>query len=376
MSTPRHAEVAGAGIAGLAVATALAQRGWTVRVHERYPAVREVGAGIALGKNGVDALRELGALDEAVGDGQRISSWTVGDQWGGTLQEEKVAVDLYSARRESLQRSLLTTARAAGVEILTGSAVSGADSGALLTERGERFPADLVVGADGVGSRVRQSQQAAYGSRRVDLKVASLRFIIDRVDSDPVHEQPEWLSGNRRVGLLPLAGGKIAMYMFCPPGDTRGRALPIDTASWTASFPHLRSVFERLPAEGTWLHVRETRTRRWVSGSTVLLGDAAFSMAPNMGQGGCTALHAAVTLAEYVNRDLPITESLAAWEAYERPYVDYVQTWSRRYSRIVSQWPLPLLRLRSPLYRALSRSKRLASRFAGVDLKEATTVSP
>ena len=59
----RTAEIAGAGLAGLAAATALAQQGWQVRVHERGSELREIGAGIYLWKNVLDALRELGVYD-------------------------------------------------------------------------------------------------------------------------------------------------------------------------------------------------------------------------------------------------------------------------------------------------------------------------
>jgi len=355
----RHAEISGAGIAGLAVATALAQHGWTVRVHERFPEVREVGAGIALGRNGVEALRALGALDEAVADGQPISSWTITDQWGRTVQRGDIdGPFMYCATRKSLQRALFNSAQRAGAQVVVGSQVAGADAGGLVLEDGSRHPGDLIVGADGVGSRVRRSlQERGVRSRRIDLDVASLRYVIPRLPGDPVTEMPEWLHGNRRVGLLPLAG------------DTAGRALPINVENWSACFPHLRGVFERLPREGTWLPVVETRSRSWAEGSTVLIGDAAYSMAPNLGQGGCTALHSAVTLAEAVDGSEPVALGLQRWELAERPYVDYVQTWSRRYSRMVSQWPVWGVRVRSVTFAALGRSARLNSRFAGVDLR-------
>ena len=370
MIAARHAEISGAGIAGLAVATALAQHGWTVRVHERFPEVREVGAGIALGRNGVEALTALRALDEAVADGQQISRWTIIDQWGRTVQRGDIdGPYMYSATRKSLQRALFNSAQRAGAQVVVGSQVAGADAGGLVLEDGSRHPGDLIVGADGVGSRVRRSlQERGVRSRRIDLDVASLRYVIQRLPGDPVTEMPEWLHGNRRVGLLPLAGDRIAMYMFCPSGDTAGRALPIDVENWSACFPHLREVFERLPREGTWLPVVETRSRSWAEGSTVLIGDAAYSMAPNLGQGGCTALHSAVALAEAVDGSEPVALGLQRWELAERRYVDYVQTWSRRYSRMVSQWPVWGVRARSVTFAALGRSARLNSRFAGVDL--------
>src|SRR4051812_25421353 len=62
----RHAEIAGAGLAGLAAACALAQRGWSVRVHERADRLRTNGAGISIYENGLRVLEAVGAYEAAV----------------------------------------------------------------------------------------------------------------------------------------------------------------------------------------------------------------------------------------------------------------------------------------------------------------------
>jgi 2-polyprenyl-6-methoxyphenol hydroxylase-like FAD-dependent oxidoreductase len=62
----RHAEIAGAGFAGLTAACALAQRGWSVRVHERGQRLRTTGAGIYIYENGLRVLAAVDAYEEAV----------------------------------------------------------------------------------------------------------------------------------------------------------------------------------------------------------------------------------------------------------------------------------------------------------------------
>src|SRR5689334_25309401 len=64
--TRRHAEIAGAGFAGLTAACALAQRGWSVRVHERAEKLRTTGAGIYIYENGLRVLEVVGAYEVAV----------------------------------------------------------------------------------------------------------------------------------------------------------------------------------------------------------------------------------------------------------------------------------------------------------------------
>ena len=366
----RHAEVAGAGIAGLAIASQLAGSGWSVRVHERAEAVREIGAGIALGQNGVDALRKLGAFDRAIEGGTRIDFWSIEDQWNRIVHGEKLSTELYSVPRSSLQHALYVRALEQGVEVVTGTAVQGVRDGRLVLENGEECAADLVVGADGVNSRVRQSfAESGIKVKRIDLKVAGLRAIMPSDPSDPTIDMLEWISGKRRVGLLPLDGESIAIYMFCPPQDVRGRMIPVDVDSWSRSYPQLRSAFERVPDDSTWRDVVEIHCATWVKGNAVLLGDAAFGMAPNLGQGGCTSLQAAVSLTGAVAESTNIPAALRRWESEERPHVDYVQKWSGRYSRMCSKTPQVALRARSQTFSILARSQRLNDRFAGVEAR-------
>lgn len=365
---PRHAEIAGGGIAGFSIASQLAEAGWTVRLHERHETVREVGAAIAVGQNGVDALRRIGAFEGAIRGGAKLNYWSIEDQWGRLVHADWVNTSLYSVPRSSLQGALHQRALDLGVEVRTNSRAMAYENGALVMEDGSRLEADLVVGADGVWSRIRASF-AAQGIRvkEIDLKVAGLRAILPRSPEDPTDRMFEWLSGKRRVGLLPLDEETVAIYMFCPPSDERGRAIPVDVDSWTASYPHLRELFERVPHDATWRDVMEMHCSSWVHENAVLLGDAAFGMAPNLGQGGCTAMQAAVSLSAAVAEADDIPEALRTWQRQERPHVDYVQKWSGRYSRWCSKAPAPVLPVRSMLFGMWSRSERLNQRFSGVE---------
>ena len=66
-----HAEIAGAGLGGLTTATALAQRGWSVRLHELHPEIRFIGAGIYVYENGLRVLEAIKAFDAAVARASR-----------------------------------------------------------------------------------------------------------------------------------------------------------------------------------------------------------------------------------------------------------------------------------------------------------------
>ena len=131
----RTAVVAGAGIGGLAVATALAQRGWQVQVHERAPELRMFGAGIWMWENGLLSLRCLGAEEETVRRARAIKRWTVLDDRGDEVFTREFTPDdhMVLPLRADLYQALVTAADRAGVQVVTSStAVEAAPSGEVL----------------------------------------------------------------------------------------------------------------------------------------------------------------------------------------------------------------------------------------------------
>ena len=157
--TRRHAEIVGAGFAGLTAACALAQRGWSVRVHERGERLRTTGAGIYIYENGLRVLEAVGAYDEAIkgapfahtrevrDDGNRVIAVHC---WGGSR--------VFSIVRQTVINALAAAAQRAGAEIVTGSVATGASTDGVVTlANGQRLKADLVVGADGSNSALRDS---------------------------------------------------------------------------------------------------------------------------------------------------------------------------------------------------------------------------
>src|SRR5437867_9718740 len=89
MGTRRHAEVAGGGIAGLTVATLLARRGWSVRVHERSPQIREIGAGIFIKNNALSVLEQIEVLGR-VSASERLLAAEIWDERGRRLQRRRL----------------------------------------------------------------------------------------------------------------------------------------------------------------------------------------------------------------------------------------------------------------------------------------------
>jgi 2-polyprenyl-6-methoxyphenol hydroxylase-like FAD-dependent oxidoreductase len=360
----RHAEIAGGGLAGMTAAALLARRGWDVTVHERGEELREIGAGIFMWENGLRVLEELGIYEEAMGDGERIEAWQLFDERIRLIQGEWMnpeGVRLFTVLRTRLHRALATAAIEAGVEIKVNSRVTGVtDGGALTLDTGEHRQADLIVGADGVNSAVRDSLGLARSV--TNLHDGCGRHLIPRMQHDPQHRTLEYWKGARRVGIVPCSPNEVYVYLCCPESDVAGRAKPVNTESWIESFPHLADVIRRIPDTGRWASFSDSVVRSWHQGRVALLGDAAHAMSPNLGQGACVAMANANSLALALDHDRDVPTALQKWERSERPITDATQRYSRIYGRIGTAWPRQLLDLRSAFIWAAGRSKRVQQR--------------
>lgn len=336
----RHAEVAGAGLGGLAVSIALAQRGWTVRVHERSDTLRMFGAGIWLWENGLRSLAALGVEAEATKRAVRIETLVARDQTGRPLMQRSFGEKdrMVLPPRADLYDALIARAEALDVDLVTGStAVIARTQGELELEDGKVLPADLVVAADGVFSRVRESLLL---SRRIDyLDEGYTRLLIPRRDHDPATEITEYWSGSRRLLYDPCTVDLNYVCLCCNVDDEAGRRVPVDKESWLRSFPELGDIIERIDEVGRWDRAIRVTCRGWSRGRAGLVGDAAHAQPPNLGQGANLTFQNTLALAEYLDRHRDIEQALQAWERAERPLTDHVQRWTDLYGRAASAWP-------------------------------------
>jgi 2-polyprenyl-6-methoxyphenol hydroxylase-like FAD-dependent oxidoreductase len=351
----RTAEIAGAGFAGLTLATALAQRGWKVTVHERASEVRAFGAGIWVFENGIQALSAIGAADEAFAGRRAASEFLNWDGRGRILYRVKYAdldsssgIRVFIITRQRLLMAIYHAAQRAGVEVLTNSKVVGADaSGALLLENGGRAEADLVVGADGVHSRVRDSLGLLkYRKEHMDgairLLVPHLSDYADTWSDDILRS---WWNGSRRVLYNPCEGNLVYLCLTSQTRDREGSAVPLNKESWIRSFPNLAALISRIGEDLRYDVFVTTKLHRWSRGRVAIVGDAAHSMVPGLGQGCGISLTNALSLANVLGSDPDdIPTALESWERRARPTTEKTQYWSS----IVwpkTRWPLSAVRL-------------------------------
>ena len=362
-------EIAGAGFAGLTLATALARRGWAGRVHERADRPRPDGAGIFLWENGLRTLAALGLEERVLARSHAADAWEERDERGADLGYRPFPLPgglrMVTMTRTDLHAPLLAAALEAGVELRTRSNVVDADpAGALVTDDGRRWEADLAVGADGIHSRVRDALGLLRERRAFD-ELTIVRFTVPRSrapgrDGMWRNYVDHWnLAARRRVMYVPCNEDDLYLLLAARRDDAAATRQPLDPAVWCASFPLLEPVLRELPAAPHVDRYEVAIAERWSRGRVAIVGDAAHAMPPTIGQGAGTAMTNALALAEALAdaRDgAAIARALAGWEAAERPATDATQEASL--ARMRSLFPTPGVRRDSWGERPLAAAAR------------------
>ncbi len=354
---PRRVEIVGGGIGGLSAAIMFAKAGWSVRVHERSPGIREAGAGIYLRNNSLEPLMEFGLYDELASHASKIQKSMSLDR-DGTLRQEIVFRDpqvLLVVSRQALVDVLAKGARDVGVEIALDSEVTDVDpQGSITLKDGSRHTGDLVVVANGFRSKLRDRLVPSANARELNTSV-NRHFIPNQIIAPEPHAIQYW-SGNRRVGIAPSGDNHTYVYSICHTRDERGRRLPLDVEDWSRAFPLLR---DKLPviadAPVTQYRYVMVDCPKWHIGKVAIIGDAAHGLPPTLGQGAGLAIMNSRALVMALDMNKPTPEALDFWEKEVRFISDRTQRWSSRYDLFTRSWPTALESLRPAVFWAFTR---------------------
>jgi 2-polyprenyl-6-methoxyphenol hydroxylase-like FAD-dependent oxidoreductase len=354
----------GGGIGGLAAAACLGRAGWDVTVHERSGQLREIGAGIYLKENSLRVLEHLGWLQKMLSHANRVKHTFINDRPGHELRRVAYGDErVYTILREDLHRELAEAARAHGVRVELNSLVRQVTPAGELRTETKSHQADLILGADGVGSLVRQQAGLERSARR--LGSGSTRVLVARLPGDTTDTSGEYWRGHNRVLVGPISDKIVYMCCSSREDDVRGVAMPLDVDYWSSLFPELSSLFERVTTGVHHVHPR-VKVSGWHNGRIAILGDAAHGQPPNLGQGAGMAIWNGYGLAQSLQVHADVPTALAAWEQSHRKLTEQVQNWSLGWEHVMHRWPRPLLGLRPAFVLALASNRSTGRYWQGL----------
>ncbi len=345
---PKRILVIGAGIAGLATANALQQRGHEVTVIEARTDTSS-GAGISIWPNALAALDEIGLGDAIRAAGGRITAGAL--RWrNGTWLRHPSPQRLVKALGEPLvviHRNALTTVLAGALAegtlrygVSAHSLVATAD-GVRVTLSDSTSEVDAVVGADGTHSMVARHLNGPLDNRYVGY--TAWRGVADcSIDPDVAGEV---LGPAIEFGHVPL--GADSTYWFATERAPEGRSAPHGElkylrdkfGTWAEPVPTVLAATDPGRVLHNDLYDRDP-ARQWSRGPIVAVGDAAHPMRPHLGQGGCQGLEDAAILASIVDTTDDLTTAFRRFAAFRRPRVNSLVRESKVVGQIVNLPPL------------------------------------
>jgi len=330
---PRIA-IVGGGLGGSTLAILLQVAGYQVKVYEQMAEFLRIGFGIDLSANATRIMRKIGVEARLRKPGfapaQRLSrEWDTGRVLFAHLVEEwgkKYGTDLV------MPRSDLNEALLSGLE--PGTVVFGKrlldltetnTSIELAFADGTKAESDIVVGADGINSRVREillgPQRPTYSGVIAYRSGFPTKLLGDfKVEADST----KWWGSDRHfiTYYLTEARDEISFISGSPQKawDSDALSMPADKDEIRAAFVGFHSevqrVIEACPQASKWPLMTRDPLPLWSRGRIVLLGDACHPMRPHMGQGACQAMEDAVILARCLNDEVD-SDFLEAFRRYE-----------------------------------------------------------
>lgn len=329
--------IIGGGLGGLVAAHLFLRAGHDVRVYEQAPALSRIGAGIQLGPNVLKIMQRIGLQEKVEAMGSHPPSW-ISRNWddGAILAEIPLnrRRDHYGAPYVTIHRGdlhiLLATSLPENVLCLDKrlEAITRLPGGiGLEFANGSTTTTDIVIGADGVNSRVREILlgpeapiYSGYVGHRSILPAAGL---IERgIALDPC---VKWWSHDRHMMIYFLDNAQKELYYVTGAPEPHWNAgvsfVPSSQDEMRRAFvgyhDTVQAIIDAGPVVTKWPLLTRPPLPLWSEGRIVLLGDASHPMKPHMAQGAAMAIEDAAMLARCMGAVASLDRHPEAFSLYQ-----------------------------------------------------------
>lgn len=335
--------VAGGGIGGLAAAIALLQRGFDVEVYEQAGEMREIGAGIQISPNGNRALHALGVFETLraqsnQADGKEIRLWNTGKAWTlfdlGPEAVRKYGFPYMTVFRPDLLRVLEERVGQFKPDaIRLGTRAVGVQQDAtgvhLQLEDGSSVTGDVLIGADGVHSKVRP---ALFGSDEVNFSgMVAWRALIpmERLPARMARRKAvNWVGPGGHVVHYPVQGGRLMNFVGTLEGFTwlgAPHCAPSSHSECREAFAgwheDIHTMIAQAPALTKWALCGRSFLETWSAGRATLLGDACHATLPFLAQGAVASIEDGIVLARCLDKYVDdVAGALRRYDEVRRPH--------------------------------------------------------
>jgi 6-hydroxynicotinate 3-monooxygenase len=343
MNAGTRISISGAGLGGATAGALLHLEGFDVRLYEQARAFERIGAGIHVSANVMKVLRNLGAEARLSRLGIHPDAFT-SRKWDtgkilfelplGQIGEQKYGAGYITVHRNDLHAAILEQVRPGTIEFGKRLVEVTLDGGVaqLAFADGAAIEADIVIGADGVNSKVREAVAGPSRSRFRNAIAHRAIYSSALLGGMEVRNCTKWWGPNCHILIYYIEQSRSEIYLVTSAkGEWHSQASwefcsREEVVSTFAGFhPEVLTVIDRAPEFTKWPILDVEPLDKWSEGPLVLLGDACHATLPYMASGAAMAIEDAAVLVRCLGRSDDHAAAIALYEASRMPRVRKVQ---------------------------------------------------
>jgi len=341
----REARIAviGAGLGGATAAALLQREGFQVRLYEQARAFERIGAGIHVSANVMKVLRHLGAEQRLSRIGIHPDTFT-SRQWDsgeilfelplGHAGEQKYGASYITVHRHDLHAAILDRVEPDTIEF--GKQLTDVTSDRAVAHLkfsdGSAADADVVIGADGVNSRLRDAVAGPSQSRFTGAVAHRAIYPAALLGGMEVRNCTKWWGPNSHILIYYIEQSRDEIYLVTSAkGEWHSEAAfefctrEEVARSFERFHPEVRQVIATAPQLTKWPILDIKPIDRWCESNLVLLGDACHAMTPYMASGAAMAIEDAAVLTRCLVQSDDCATAFALYQTTRMPRVSKVQ---------------------------------------------------